>query len=135
MNRFSRSTILLSLTGIFLVGAVTGGVTALGLVRTKTEKHLKMENLEASIMEWAKTRLTLTPDQVVRIQPLVDLACAEYRAEQGKTMGRVIEIIRASNRRVSAELTPAQVERLEKLEREHEDYLHRKFKVEIPPRP
>ena len=135
MKRFAYSTIFLSLTGIFLLGAATGAVTALGFAKEKTEKQLKMENLEDSIMAWAKDKLTLTPDQSVRIRPLVGLACDEYRAEQKLTMQRVIAIIRASNQRISAELTPVQVEVLGESERTHEDYLKRRFKVEPPARP
>jgi len=135
MKRFARSTIVLSLAGIFFVGAATGAVTALGLAKSKVEKQLKMENLEDSIMDWATAKLELTEEQTVRVRPLVEIACDEYRAEQAKTMQRVIEIIRASNQRISPELTPAQVEKLIESERKHEDYLKRKFNVEPPARP
>jgi|GEM_PF-2099301 len=135
MKRFACSTIILSLTGIFLLGAATGAVTALGLAKAKADKQLKMENLEDSIMAWAKDKLTLTPDQSVRIRPLVDLACNEYRAEQKLTMERVIAIIRASNLRISTELTPLQIKVLRESERTHEDYLKMKFGVELPARP
>lgn len=134
MKPFARSTIIASLTGIFLLGAVTGGVTALALAQKKVEKKIKMENLEDSIMGWATTKLDLTPEQIERIRPLVTLACDEYRSEQAKTMQRIVEIIRASNRRVAAELTPEQVEKLLSLEQAHEASLEKKFKIELPPR-
>ncbi len=134
MKKFACSTIILSLTAIFLLGAATGAVTALGLAKAKAEGKIEMENLEESIMAWAKDKLTLTPDQSVRIRPLVDLACNEYRAEQKLTLQRVIAIIRASNQRISTELTPSQIETLRESERKHEEYLKRKFKVEPPAR-
>lgn len=134
MKRYSRSLIVLSLAGIFVIGALTGAVTALGFVKAKAEKRLKMENLEDSVMKWAAAELSLTADQTEKVRPLVELACDEYRAEQRKTVERIIEIIRTSNRRIAAVLTPAQVEKLQSLELRHEERMTRKFKVEPAPR-
>lgn len=133
MKKFSRSKIVFCLAAIFLVGAVTGATTALGFAKAKVEKDLRMQNLETSIMNWAKSRLDLTPEQVERIEPLVELACNEYRAEFSQTIQRVIEIIRASNQRVAKELTPAQAEKLFAAERKHEANLRRLMENPPPP--
>jgi hypothetical protein len=135
MKRFARSTIVLSLLGTFLIGAVTGGVVALGVAKAKIEKTLKMENLEDTVMAWAEDHLELTSEQVVRIRPLVEQGCNEYRAELAGTMQRIMEIKRVSNRRIEAELTPAQATKLREFERKDEADLERKFKVTPPPRP
>lgn len=134
MKSIARSTIVLSLAGIFLLGAATGAITALGLTKKKAEQQVKMENLENSVMVWAQAKLELTPEQAARIRPLVAQGCNEYRRELAHTIQRVMEIKRVSNRRIAAELAPAQAQKLLELERKDEADTERQFKVTPPPR-
>jgi len=127
MNNLSKWKIIACLAAIFLVGAATGAVTAVGVARKVMEKRLRLENLEANVMELLRARLKLTPEQTTRIRPLVDLACREYKALHRESMHRVAEIIRTSNQRIARELTPEQVKKLEEWER-------KRLQCDPPPR-
>ena len=116
MNNLSKWKIIACLAAIFLVGAATGAVTAVGVAKKVMEKRLRLENLDANVMELLRARLQLTTEQTARIRPLVDLACREYKALHRQSLQRVAEIIHASNQRIARELTPEQVKKLEEWE-------------------
>jgi hypothetical protein len=115
MRTFSNGKIILCLAGIFVFGAATGAIFVTGAAKKKMEKRYETKSLEASIMELLRSRLQITAEQAGELQPLVDLACNEYRAEQGRSVERVLEIIHNSNQRVAKKLTPEQVGKLEEM--------------------
>lgn len=129
MRTFSNGKIILCLAGIFAFGAATGTIVGIGATKKKMEKRYETKSLEASIMELLRSRLQITAEQSVELQPLVDLACSEYRAEQGRSVERILEIIHNSNQRLAKKLTPEQVTKLEEMEREHEAGLRKKFSL------
>lgn len=131
MNNLSKWKIIGCLAAIFLVGAATGAVTAVGVAKKVMDERLRLENLEENVMELSRSRLELTPEQVIRIRPLVDQACREYKALQRQTLERVAQIIHDSNQRIAKELTPNQVQKLQEWERKRRE---RELGTESPPK-
>ena len=118
---------ILIVVAIFVAGVVTGSVNSIGVGQRMAEHRLRVDNLRSTLMDILKSELELTPEQVVRIEPLVNQACEEYRHLTLETVERVTQLVRAANGRIARELTPEQADRLNHLEEERQALVGRKF--------
>jgi len=118
---------ILIVVAIFVAGVVTGSVNSIGVGQRMAEHRLRVDNLRSTLMDILKSELELTPEQVVRIEPLVNQACEEYRAITLETVQRVTQLVQAANGRIARELTPAQAEKLDRLEQERQALVRKKF--------
>jgi len=130
---------ILIVVAIFVAGVVTGSVNSIGVGQRMAEHRLRVDNLRSTLMDILKSELELTPEQGVRIEPLVNQACEEYRTLTLETVQRVTQLVQAANGRIAQELTPEQAARLNRLEEErqalvrkklNQDYLKRDFLAE-----
>jgi Spy/CpxP family protein refolding chaperone len=137
MNPRLRNILIVG--AIFVAGVVTGSVNSIGVGRRLAEHRLRVDNLRSTLMDILKSELELTPEQVVRIEPLVNQACEEYRTLTLETVQRVTQLVQAANGRIARELTPEQAARLKRLEEERQarvrkkleqDYLKKDFLAE-----
>jgi len=117
---------ILIVVAIFVAGVVTGSVNSIGVGQRLAEHRLRVDNLRSTLMDILRSELDLTPEQVVRIEPLVNRACEEYRALTLETVQRVTQLVQATNERIARELTPAQAARLSELEEERQALVRRK---------
>ena len=118
---------ILIVVAIFVAGVVTGSVNSIGVGQRLAEHRLRVDNLRSTLMDILRSELDLTPEQVVRIEPLVNQACEEYRHLTLETVERVTQLVRAANGRIARELTPDQVARLERLEAERQALVRQKL--------
>ena len=118
---------ILIVVAIFIAGVVTGSVNSIGVGQRLAEHRLRVDNLRSTLMDILQSELELTPEQVVRIEPLVNQACEEYRALTLETVQRVTRLVQAANGRIARELTPDQVARLERLEAERQALVRQKL--------
>ena len=118
---------ILIVVAIFIAGVVTGSVNSIGVGQRLAEHRLRVDNLRSTLMDILQSELELTPEQVVRIEPLVNQACEEYRHLTLETVERVTQLVRAANGRIARELTPDQVARLERLEAERQALVRQKL--------
>jgi hypothetical protein len=106
MNRTVK--IWMVFTGVFLAGAVCGGVLSLRVAKSYIERGRGSDRFAMSMMERYAERLELTDAQREAIQPYINTAHEEVRRARRQTA----ETIRAMEEKISSELTDAQREEL-----------------------
>jgi len=109
MNSRSRWLAVLALLAIFAAGGVTGW-----LVRPLGRPHgpPRGDDLAAHMRARLTRELSLTPDQVGKISPIIAESAAELDRMRREGEGRVGKTIDEMNSRISLLLTPAQIEKL-----------------------
>jgi hypothetical protein len=118
---------ILIVAAIFVAGVVTGSVNSIGIGQRRAEHRLRVDNLRTTLMDILRSELELTPEQVGRVEPLVNQACEQYRALTLETVERVAQLVRVANDRIARELTPGQAARLKRLEEERQVLVRQKL--------
>ena len=117
--------IVFALCALFLVGAVTGSMLTIRVVKKKLhEQELARQKLQET-GGWAmvtykmyQERLKLTPEQEEKLKPAFTQAGEELRTIRRTTMRDIFGVIRTVNVEVEKELTPEQMEEFHKLREE-----------------
>jgi len=115
MNTMTKSRAAAYLLAVFLVGVVAGGA---GGYAVGCRHHGPPQRPEKGngMVEHLTRELKLTPEQVVKLQPIAAEAAAQMQVLHDETWGKIREAARASNRRIGEFLTPEQKVRLSVLE-------------------
>jgi len=104
MNTARNWKIIVSLTGLFLLGAASGAFLTLKITRqTAVEEkwtHRTLRDYEQ--------RLQLTPAQVAKLRPLFQQTSTELRQLRATTVTNLHAAIRRMNEQMAKELTPEQ---------------------------
>ncbi len=122
MNRSTR-TLAFWLSLVFLSGVAVGGL-GYHLFRTRSaeasaRRHLSPEEWRARYVETMRSRLHLTPDQVARLNQILDETREKFQTLEEETIKpRKSEIIKAQREAIMAMLTEEQRADYEKLRRE-----------------
>ena len=74
-----------------------------------------------------QSQLDLTPEQVQKIDPMIDQAMRRVEAIRQETASHVFANVSNLHEQVLTVLTPEQKTKFEELERERRDYLRQKF--------
>jgi uncharacterized membrane protein len=114
--------IILCMGAIFVVGAVTGGALTLRAVHSTVLRTLARNGLFG---DWASTtmkrfqaRLKLRPEQVQKIQPILEDTGRELKATTREAFAQVVSITVRSNDQVAKELDSDQRLIFEKMNEE-----------------
>jgi hypothetical protein len=108
--------IAVALTGLFIVGVVTGSVLTLGIIK----KRVTSNNTDWPMVTFRlyKHRLKLTAEQEKKLMPVFMSAGDDIRRIRRDTMLNAFGVIRQVNTEVEKELTPEQQKEFEKLREE-----------------
>ena len=109
---------MLCLVAIFAVGAVSGGMVTLRLVKRAVGRNLNPDGWSSAAMQAYRKKLKLTPDQIHKIQPAMDRAAREIRTLRGKTNREIFSVVALMNEQVAQELTPDQQILFEEMKQE-----------------
>jgi len=116
-NPSPKSTLLVGLIAIFLIGGVAGGLVGARMGSDAIRKRSKIENISSNIMAMLTDELALRPEQVDTFEPLVAQACEDLRAVHRHGAQEVEQIIRRYHDKLAATaLDPAQLTKLKELE-------------------
>jgi hypothetical protein len=125
MTGLSQWKIIGYAAAIFVAGGISGG--ALGVYETKSnllvppreqEMALRMRNRFAA-------KLGLSPDQIAKITPIIDSAAADLHSIRAETAQRMNKVFDDSYAQVSAILTPEQRIKLDQMQKERHEMMHR----------
>ncbi len=123
--------VVLATVAIFLAGLVTGGATALGLVRWMVHHprlnpammapfalrpgNAQVQPLSPRLVRSFVNRLDLTPEQRARILPIVRRTAAQLARDRREVQLTVALAVEKMQDEISAELTPEQRVKFEDL--------------------
>lgn len=79
--------------------------------------HLLTERLRDRV----RGQLALTPEQLARIEPILDRASKQLQAIRIETGGKVRQVMTETNRALQPELTDAQRDRLQQIQRAEQE--------------
>ncbi len=116
-----KSKVLLGMLLIFLAGSVAGALVGSRLTRTAVVERTKIENLNRNIMELLEEKLSLRPDQVSVIEPLVAQACEELELIHRRGAERVEQVIRKYHEMIATKLDAEQLPILKDMERKRRE--------------
>ena len=127
MTSVSNRKLALYLLGIFLAGAGSGALVAWQVSRRTPVAPLPPAEIGARLRARFASQLNLTPDQVQKIDPMIEQAMRRVEAIREETANHVFANVSNMHEQVLTVLTPEQKTRFEEFERERRNYLRQKF--------
>lgn len=121
--------VTLALLGLFLLGAATGTVVTLKVVKRYIEARTNPERMSQSLLQEYQRRLRLTPEQVERLRPILQRTGREMGELRTEMAGRTFQVIRLSHEEIAAELQPEQREEFARVNKE----MRERFRQPGPP--
>jgi Spy/CpxP family protein refolding chaperone len=112
---------------IFLAGGGTGALITWRACQGRVATPPSPAEIGARLRAQFQSRLDLTPEQVGKINPLIDQAMHRVEAIRAETASHVFANVSNLHEQVLLVLTPEQKAKFEQLERERRDYLRQKF--------
>ena len=125
MNPLSHWKIGLYLAAIFLAGTVAGAFVGFKIGRHMMFAPPRPEAMAARFCDELQSKLNLTPAQAQKIRLIVNDSMTEFGALLST---QVAAAFSNTNARVAAELTPEQKVKFEEIQKEHEKFMHNRFK-------
>jgi Spy/CpxP family protein refolding chaperone len=127
MTSLSKWKLGLYVLAIFLAGGGSGALIAWQMCRRMPVTPLPPAEIGARLRARFQSRLALTPDQVQKIDPMIDQAMRHVEVIRKETANHVFANVSNLHEQVLVVLMPEQKVKFEELERERRDYLRQKF--------
>ena len=127
MNSLGKRKLALYVLAIFLAGGGSGVFIAWKVCRRMPVVSRPPAEIGARLRARFQSRLGLTPDQVQKIDPMIDQAMRRVEAIRQETASHVFANVSNLHEQVLMVLTPEQKVKFEELEHERRDYLRQKF--------
>jgi Spy/CpxP family protein refolding chaperone len=112
---------------IFLAGGGSGAFLGWQACRRMPITPVPPTEIGARLRARFQSQLALTPDQVRKIDPMIDQAMRRVEAIRQETASQVFANVSNLHQQVLLVLTPEQKAKFEQLERERREYLRQKF--------
>ena len=112
---------------IFLAGAGSGALVAWQVSRRVPVAPVPPAEIGARLRARFQSQLALTPDQVQKIDPMIDHAMLRVEAIRQETASHVFANVSQLHEQMLTVLTPEQKTKFEELERERRVRLLQKF--------
>jgi Spy/CpxP family protein refolding chaperone len=132
MNRALKWKLIAGFVLVFVAGGITGASLGGLYARHLFFAFHHPEMIGARMKERLRADLNLTPEQVVKISPIIDNTAAQLRDIRRDTGRRVHEIMTEAHRQMAANLTDEQRQKLQQIEERHRRWHHRSLPHEFP---
>jgi len=121
----------------FLLVFVAGGIAGAALGGLYA-RHLFFEihrpgSVGDRMKQRLRTELSLTPEQVAKVSPIVDKTAAQLRDIRRDTGRRVHQIMAEAHKEIAVDLTDEQRQKLQQIEERHRRGRHRHGSQEFAP--
>ena len=134
MNRSLQWKLIGGVILVFIAGCVTGafvrGLHARHLLR---QFHHRLIGLR--MKERLRTQLKLTPEQLIKISPIIDKTAVQLKRMRRDTAWRAHEVILGAHREMAANLTDEQRLTLRQIDDRHRGQLHGRALPDPTPEP
>jgi hypothetical protein len=124
--------IILTFVAVFVAGAVTGGVFALGVVKRTVDQKINPSRWPASLLETYQRRLQLTPAQVEQMRPVIEESRHQWALTVRSAVGSYGGIVRRLDEKLEPLLTPEQKVEHERIREEVRARFRRQFNTGAP---
>ena len=123
MNRGLKWTLIIGFLLVFVAGGMTGAFFGASHAR-----HLFFEPPQPGVMgermrERLRRELSLTPEQMAKISPIIDKTAAQLEQIRHETGQRVHELFMEAHREMAAHLSDEQRATLQAMEASHHQWM------------
>jgi Spy/CpxP family protein refolding chaperone len=125
MNYLTTSKVVAYLAIIFVAGGAAGAVITLRNAQEHQVQPASMERACTRFQDRLVSKLSLTPEQITRLQPVFDQTAQELRAIHANALRNTDDVIRRAHERIARELTPEQKAKLQAFDEERQEWLRR----------
>ena len=132
MNQALKWKLIAGFILVFVAGGISGAFLGGLYARHLFFGFHHPEEIGARMKERLRTELNLTPEQVAKISPIIDKMALQLREIRRETARNVHETIAEAHRRMAANLTDEQRQKLQQIEERHRRWRHGRFQHELP---
>lgn len=135
MNEVLKWKLVAGFLLVFVAGGIAGAALGGLYVRHLLFEFHHPRLVGVRIKERLRTELSLTPEQVAKVSPIIDKEAAQLQEVRRDTGRRVREIVKDAHRQIAANLTDEQRQKLQQMEERHRRGRHRRFHKFAPESP
>jgi Spy/CpxP family protein refolding chaperone len=135
MNRALRWKLIAGFILVFVAGGMTGAFFGEMHARRLFFEFHHPGLMGIRMRDRLRTELSLTPEQVAKISPIIDKTAAQLKEIRRDTGRRVHEIMTKAHREIAASLTDEQRLKLQQIEDRHRRWHHARGPHESTPEP
>jgi Spy/CpxP family protein refolding chaperone len=129
MNNLTKGKVILYLAAIIIVAAGAGGVAGYSMTRHRDHRPpFHDEDMAAHILGRLQSKLDLKPEQIAKINPLLEQTCGGVRATHVRGMREVGRAFETFNQQIAQFLTPEQNRKLAEMERDRQEFMRKRCK-------
>jgi len=127
MNRALQCKLIAGFLLVFVAGGITGAFVGGSYARYHFFELHHPERVGGRMKERLRAELNLTPEQLVKISPIIDKTTAQLRDIRRDTGRRVHQIIADAHGQMATQLTDEQRQKLKQIEERHRRWRHHRF--------
>jgi Spy/CpxP family protein refolding chaperone len=135
MNQVLKWKLIAGFLLVFVAGGIAGAALGGFYARHLFFEFHHPRLVGARMKERLRTELSLTPEQVAKVSPIVDKTAAQLQEIRRDTGRRVHEIMADAHKEIAANLTDEQRQKLQQIEERHRRWRHRHGPHEFAPEP
>ena len=129
VTALTKGKVILYLTAIFVVAAAAGTVAGYSLAKQKRPPGPpRLQDMAMHLRAKFQSKLELTPEQMAKLDPLLDQTFKEVGAAHLRNMRETGKLFDALNERMSEFLTPKQQQALLEMDRKRQDFMRKHCK-------
>jgi Spy/CpxP family protein refolding chaperone len=127
MNRALQWKLIAGFLLVFVAGGISGAFFGGLYARHHLFELHHPERIAGRMKERLRAELSLTPEQVAKISPIIDKTTAQLRDIRRDTGRRVHGIIADAHQQMATQLTDEQRQKLKQIEERHRRWRHHRF--------
>src|SRR5882724_667446 len=135
MNRGLQWKLIAGFILVFVAGGISGAFLGGLYARHHFFAFHRPELIGARMKDRLRGELNLTPEQLAKISPIIDQTAVQLRDIRRDTARRVHETMAEAHRKMAANLTDEQRQKLQQIEERHRRWRHHRsheFPAESP---
>lgn len=133
MNGALRWKLIAGFVLVFVAGGIAGAALGGWYARHLFFEIHRPARVGDRMKERLRTELSLTPEQVAKVSPIVDKTAAQLQEIRRDTGRRVHGIIMEAHKEIAANLSDEQRQKLQQIEERHRRWRHQHAGHQAPP--
>jgi Spy/CpxP family protein refolding chaperone len=133
MNAALKWKLVAGFVLVFVAGGIAGAALGGWYARHLFFEIHRPGTVGYRMKERLRAELSLTPEQVAKVSPIVDKTAAQLKEIRRDTGQRVHEIMTEAHKEIAANLTDEQRQKLQQIEERHRRWRHHQGSHEFTP--
>jgi hypothetical protein len=127
MSTLTTNKVLALLAMFFVAGAAAGSVATHLRTRHQEVSPASVEKVCTRFQDRLKTRLSLSDEQMKKLQPVFDQTAGQLQAARARAIRETDEVICRAHERIALELSSGQKDKLAQMDQERRDWIRHRL--------